>query len=121
MGADCEQFLMEAFSFFHEQQAGKVSRVDRDISKSYDVESNKKLPRSDAQNTTENIQKSAIKESKTITDKRQLSKSNTIAAKIKLSSPHVPKVSQDTKRPIEKDPEIKSDILKPSIVSTISR
>ena len=34
MGAGCEQFLMEAFSCFHEQQAGKVSRVDRDISKS---------------------------------------------------------------------------------------
>ena len=99
----------------------EVCHANRDISKSYDVESNKKLPRSDAPNTAENIQKSAIKESKTITDKRQLSKSNTIAAKIKLSSPHVPKVSQDTKRPIEKDPEIKSDILKPSIVSTISR
>ena len=54
-------------------KVSEVCHANRDISKSYDVESNKKLPRS------------------------------------------------DTKRPIEKDPEIKSDILKPSIVSTISR
>ena len=99
----------------------EACHANRDISKSYDVESNKKLPSSDALNIAENIQKSAIKESKTNADKRQLSKSNTIAAKIKLSSPDVPKVSQDTKRPIVKDSEIKSDILKPYIVSTISR
>ena len=99
----------------------EACHANRDISKSYDVESNKKLPSSDALNITENIQKSAIKESKTYDNKRQLSKPYTIDAKIKISCPNVPKVSHDMKRPIAKDPEIKSNILKPSMVSTISR
>ena len=99
----------------------EACHANRDISKSYDVESNKNLPTSDAPNIAENIQKSAMKESKTYDDKRQLSKPYTIDAKLKLPSPDVPKVSQAMKRPIAKDPEIKSDISSPSIVSTISR
>ena len=99
----------------------EACHANRDISKSYDVESNKNMPTSDAPNIAKNIQKSPMKESKTYDDKRQLSKPYTIDAKIKISCPNVPKVSHDMKRPIAKDPEIKSNILKPSIVSTISR
>ena len=99
----------------------EASHANRDISKSYEVESNQKLPSSDAPNITENIQKSTIKESKTYDHKRQLTMKNAIDAKIKVSSPSVPKASQDMKRQFGKDPEIKSDTLKPSTVSTISR